>query len=147
MKRRVGALADAEIRTDAKAVDVGEGADVTKIAASLLAFFLSLFALPSTLLALPTEYTPLEGLEFNGKRWIATGYCPTASDRFECDVTVADAQVNASSAVFGTVRVGEPAASGRDRLRRGRRARLRGLRPASGRSVKEGALHFAIIPT
>ena len=108
VKRRVGVFADAEIRTDAKAVDVGEGADVTKIAASLLAFFLSLFALPSSLLALPSSLSPLDGLQFNGSNWIATGYCPTASDRFECDVTVADAQVNASSAVFGTVREGEP---------------------------------------
>ena len=114
VKRRVGALADAEMRTDAKTVDVGEGADVTKTAASLLALRSSLLAivllaLPSSLLALPGEYQELKnGLPFNGKQWIATGYCPTASDRFECDVTVADAQSNATAAVFGTVREGEP---------------------------------------
>ena len=77
------------------------------LASPLLAFFL--FALPSSLFALPGEYQELkDGLPFNGKQWIATGYCPTASDRFECDVTVADAQSNATAAVFGTVREGEP---------------------------------------
>ena len=67
----------------------------------LLAFFLSLFALPSSLLA-------LDGLPFNGSNWIATGYCPTASDLFECEVTVDAAQPGASAAVFGTVRELEP---------------------------------------
>ena len=74
----------------------------------LLALTSSLLALPSSLLALPSSLSPLDGLQFNGSNWIETGYCPTASDRFECDVTVAAAQVNASAAVFGTVRQGEP---------------------------------------
>ena len=58
----------------------------------------------SVLLALPTGYTQLEGgLPFNGGEWIETGYCPTASDRFACEVTVAAVQSNATAAVFGTV--------------------------------------------
>ena len=58
--------------------------------------------------SLPTGYTQLDKLEFNGGQWIETDYCPAAGDRFECEVTVADVQLNATAAVFGTVREGEP---------------------------------------
>ena len=59
--------------------------------------------------SLPTGYTSLEkdGLQFNGSNRIETDYCPTASDRFECDVTVDAVQTNATAALFGTVREGE----------------------------------------
>ena len=50
----------------------------------------------------------LAALVFTGSNWIATGYCPTASDLFECEVTVDAAQPGASAAVFGTVRELEP---------------------------------------
>ena len=54
--------------------------------------------------SLPTGYTQLDKLEFNGGQWIATDCCPAAGDRFECDVTVDAVQSNATAAVFGTVR-------------------------------------------
>ena len=65
-------------------------------------------SLTSSLLALPSSLLALDGLTFNGGQRIETGYCPTASDRFECEVTVNAVQPNASAAVFGTVREQEP---------------------------------------
>ena len=58
--------------------------------------------------SLPTGYTQLDKLEFDGGQWIETGCCPAAGDRFECDVTVDAVQPNASAALFGTVREAEP---------------------------------------
>ena len=54
--------------------------------------------------SLPTGYTQLDKLEFNGGQWIETDYCPAAGDRFECEVTVADDQPRSTAALFGTVR-------------------------------------------
>ena len=60
------------------------------------------------LLALPSSLLPLEnGLQFNGSNWIETGYCHTARDRIECEITVDAAQTNASAAVFGTEGAGD----------------------------------------
>ena len=72
----------------------------------LLALFF--LALPSSLLALPSSLSPLEnGLQFNGSNWIETGYCHTARDRIECEITVDAAQPNASAAVLGTEGAGD----------------------------------------
>ena len=79
----------------------------------LLALFSSLLApslLASSLSAaeLPTGYEELaDGLRFFGANWIETGYCHTARDRIECEITVDAAQTNASAAVFGTEGAGD----------------------------------------
>ena len=50
----------------------------------------------------------LAALVFTGSNWIATGYCPTARDRIECEITVDAVQANASAAVFGTTYAERP---------------------------------------
>ena len=74
---------------------------------TLIAVF-SLLALPSSLLAIPSDYTPLtDGLRFSGSQRVETVYCHTGRDRIECEITVDEAQPNASAAVFGTEGAGD----------------------------------------
>ena len=74
------------------------------LTSSLLALLSPLLALSSSLASLPPSLIALEGLQFDGRQWLETGYCPTASDRFECEVAVDAVQTNGTAAVFGMVR-------------------------------------------
>ena len=71
-------------------------------------FCLASLVLASAAAELPTGYEELaDGLRFSGANWIETGYCHTARDRIECEITVDAVQANASAAVFGTEGAGD----------------------------------------